>query len=125
MKSILIIGFVTKPKDAKLLNGQVIQQDQIDITVRMLSNGQPHRALPITASLCLAVAARIHGSVVHTNTRQTNNDRLSIGMPSGILVANAMVAQQDGAWYAKSVTLMRTQRRLFDGFVYARASALK
>jgi 2-methylaconitate cis-trans-isomerase PrpF len=124
-KSIPIIGFVTTPKVAKLLNGQVIQPDQINITARMLSNGQPHRALPITASLCLAVAARISGSIVHANTRETSNERLSIGMPSGMLEANAMVTQQDGAWYAKSVTLMRTQRRLFDGFVYARASALR
>jgi 2-methylaconitate cis-trans-isomerase PrpF len=124
-KSIPIIGFVAKSQPAKLLNGASINADQVDVTARMLSNGQPHRALPITASLCLAVAARLEGSVVHTCTRQRSGDSLSIGMPSGILVADATVSQRDGKWIVELVTLMRTQRRLFDGAVYARASALK
>ncbi len=124
-KSIPIIGFVAKSQPAKLLNGESINAEQIDVTARMLSNGQPHRALPITASLCLAVAARLEGSVVHACTRQGSGDGLAIGMPSGILIANALVIKEDGNWFAKLVTLMRTQRRLFDGFVYARASSLK
>ena len=124
-KSIPIIGFVAKAQPAKLLNGVSIDAEQMNLTVRMLSNGQPHRALPITASLCLAVAARLEGSVVHACTSQGTGSNLAIGMPSGILVANALVMRKDGKWFVKLVTLMRTQRRLFDGFVYARASALK
>ncbi len=123
-KSIPIIGFVAPARPAKLLNGESITAEQVDISARMLSNGQPHRALPLTASLCLAVAARLEGSVVHENTRAGASDRLAIGMPSGILVADAAVGRREGAWFAERVTLLRTQRRLFDGFVYARGPAL-
>lgn len=122
-KSVPIIGFVAPPQPAKLLNGESITADQVDVTARMLSNGQPHRALPLTASLCLAVAARLEGSVVHENTRAGVSGRLSIGMPSGILVADAAVSRRDGAWFAERVTLLRTQRRLFDGCVYTRGDA--
>ena len=36
----------------------------MDLTARVISNGVPHQALPLTATLCLAVAARLEGSVV-------------------------------------------------------------
>lgn len=123
-KSIPIIGFVAPSLSAKLLNGESIAAEQVDVTARMLSNGQPHRALPLTASLCLAVAARLEGSVVQECTREGKNDKLAIGMPSGILVADASVTRRNAEWFAERVTLLRTQRRLFDGFVYARDSAL-
>lgn len=121
-KSVPIIGFVSPSQEARLLNGDGLSADQVDLTARMLSNGQPHRALPITASLCLAVAARLEGSVVHQCTRAGTSANLSIGMPSGILVADAQVVRQEGAWRAQRCTLLRTQRRLFDGFVYARTA---
>ena len=59
--SVPMIGFVAPPMDAPTLSGEPIVADQVDLTARFLSNGQPHRALPLTASLCTGVAARISG----------------------------------------------------------------
>ena len=59
-----IIGFVAPPMDAPTLSGDPIAAEQVDLTARFLSNGQPHRALPLTASLCTAVAANIAGTLV-------------------------------------------------------------
>jgi 2-methylaconitate cis-trans-isomerase PrpF len=59
-----IIGFVAPPMDAPTLSGEPIAAAQVDLTARFLSNGQPHRALPLTASLCTAVAANIAGTLV-------------------------------------------------------------
>jgi 2-methylaconitate cis-trans-isomerase PrpF len=39
-------------------------------------------------------------------------------MPSGILTVGADVAQEDGAWVARSGSFYRTARRLFDGRVW-------
>ena len=101
-----------------------IKGDTVDLTGRMLSNGQPHRALPLTVSLCMAVAARIEGSLVHAVTRLvTDTDApIRIAMPSGILVVGATVQKINGAWHAEQGAFFRTQRRMFDGFVYVRAS---
>jgi 2-methylaconitate cis-trans-isomerase PrpF len=121
-KSIPIIGFVSRPSSYKMLNGEIVDADLLDVTARMISHGQPHRALPITASLCLAVAARLPGSVVHSCTRSTDKNDISIGMPSGVLDVNALISKRSGDFYAELVTLIRTQRRLFDGYVYARES---
>ena len=118
------VGFVSAAQDATLLTGETIQAADIDLTARMLSNGQPHRALPLTVSLCTAVAARIEGSVVHQAARVASdkNAPLRIAMPSGILTVAAEVNNKDGKWHAEQGAFYRTQRRLFEGYVYVRAA---
>src|SRR5690606_27640373 len=85
------VGFVAGPQAAPTLAGERLAAEAIDLTGRMLSNGQTHRALPLTASLCMAVAARIEGSVVHRAARRSASpaDPLRIGMPSGVLTVAA------------------------------------
>ena len=114
-----IIGFVAPPMDAPTLSGEAIAADQVDLTVRFLSNGQPHRALPLTASLCTAVAARIRGTLVNQVLGPNAAESVRIGMPSGVLTVDAEVSQdRDGLWTAHSGAFYRTARRLFDGRVY-------
>jgi 2-methylaconitate cis-trans-isomerase PrpF len=118
------IGFVCEPRDANSLAGETIRAEDVDLTARMLSNGQTHRALPLTASLCMAVAARIEGSIVHRVARTSHDPEapLRIGMPSGVLMVAAKVESSAGQWVAEQGAFYRTARRLFDGAVYVRAS---
>ena len=113
-----IIGFVAPPMDAPTLSGEPIGASQVDLTARFLSNGQPHRALPLTASLCTAVAANIAGTVVAEALAPGAGAQVRIGMPSGILTVGAEVSQEGGQWVAHSGAFYRTARRLFDGRVY-------
>jgi len=113
-----IIGFVAPPMDAPTLSGEPIGAGQVDLTVRFLSNGQPHRALPLTASLCTAVAANITGTVVAEALRAGAGGQVRIGMPSGILTVGAEVSKEEEQWTAHSGAFYRTARRLFDGRVY-------
>jgi 2-methylaconitate isomerase len=123
-RTVPFVGFVSGPQDATLLSGETVGAGAMDLTGRMLSNGQPHRALPLTASLCMAVAARIEGSVVHEATRVTGDPDapIRIAMPSGILTVAATVRRRDGEWHAEQGAFYRTQRRLFEGYVLLRAS---
>jgi len=113
-----IIGFVAPPMESPTLSGDPIAAGDVDLTARFLSNGQPHRALPLTASLCTAVAARITGSLVNQALGPAAAASIRIGMPSGILTVDADVGREDGAWVARSGAFYRTARRLFDGRVY-------
>jgi 2-methylaconitate cis-trans-isomerase PrpF len=130
------IGFIAPPTAAPTLSGQPIAPDQIDLSARFLSNGQPHRALPLTAALCTAVAARIQGTIPFQALTVPPSRALTapssraltapaqgairIGMPSGILTVDAEVSRTaDGTWIAHSGAFYRTARRLFDGRVYA------
>lgn len=118
------VGFVSGPQDANTLSGEAIIAADVDLTGRMLSNGQAHRALPLTASLCMAVASRLEGSVVNQAARKVQDADvpLRIGMPSGVLVVAATVKQDEGQWVAEQGAFYRTARRLFEGSVYVRAS---
>lgn len=114
------VGFVAPPMDASTLSGEPIKAADVDLTARFISNGQPHRALPVTSSLCLSVAARITGTVVHQCLRQEPEGSLRLGMPSGILTVGADVSRDTtGRWAAHSGAFFRTARRLFDGRIYA------
>jgi 2-methylaconitate isomerase len=113
------IGFVAPPMDARTLSGETIAPAQVDLTARFISNGQPHRALPLTASLCTAVAARIEGTLPFQALRLPPAGAVRIGMPSGILTVDADVTRSaSGSWIARSGAFYRTARRLFDGRVY-------
>jgi len=119
INAVPFIGFVAPAMDAATLAGAPIATDQVDLTVRFLSNGQPHRALPLTASLCTAIAARIGGTVVNEALRPGAGESIRLGMPSGILTVGADVAQDaTGAWEARSGAFYRTARRLFDGRIH-------
>jgi 2-methylaconitate cis-trans-isomerase PrpF len=123
-KSIPFVGFVAPPQDGKTLTGETIKAGDVDLTARMMSNGQPHRALPLTCTLCLAVAARLEGSVVHELARANANPEaeIRIAMPSGVLTAAASVRKLEGQWHAEQGAFYRTQRRMFEGKVLVRGS---
>ncbi|MGI4814208.1 MAG: 2-methylaconitate cis-trans isomerase PrpF family protein [Janthinobacterium lividum] len=121
-KLIPFVAFVSGPQDSPSLSGDAIAADSVDLTVRMISNGQPHRALPLTGSLCTAVASQLSESVVQRLARPGRSGALRLGMPSGVITVDAEVqrdANANGGWKAMRGSFFRTTRRLFEGFVYA------
>ncbi len=117
-------GIVCGPRDTLALSGDTIPAEDGDLVVRIVSNGNTHRAVPATGSICVAVAARIIGSVVERVARKTHDSESDIRIvhPSGRMALAASVKKRSDGWHAESGTLYRTQRRLFEGFVYVPAS---
>lgn len=87
--------------------------------MRVIAGGQPHKALPLTVSLCAAVAARIPGTLV-ADLATTDSDEIRISMPSGVLTLSARVEEKDGQWEAVGGSFFRTARPLFAGVVFYR-----
>lgn len=111
------VGLVAPPQDSGSLSGETIRGADVDLTARVISNGVPHQALPLTATLCLAVAARLEGSLVHEAARPTEA-ALRVGMPSGILTADAAVIREADGWRAERGAFFRTARPLMRGAVF-------
>ncbi|SFS78250.1 PrpF domain-containing protein [Methylobacterium sp. yr668] len=111
------VGLVAPPQDSGSLSGATIRAAETDLTARVISNGVPHQALPLTATLCLAVAARLEGSLVHEAARPTEAV-LRVGMPSGILTADAAVTRGADGWRAERGAFFRTARPLMRGAVF-------
>lgn len=123
VKVVPFVGFVSPPADARTLAGDTVPAAGIDLSARIISNGQPHRALPLTASLCTAVAAGIAGTVVaEALSPLAGKGSVRLGMPSGVLTVGADVVSEGGAWFARAGSFYRTARRLFDGRVWVPVS---
>ncbi len=115
------IGLVAPPREARTLSGEVVPPEAVDLTARVISNGVPHQALPLTATLCLAVAARLDGSLVSEMARPSGGHALRVGMPSGVLTADASVVREGGVWRAERGSFFRTARPLMRGEVFCDA----
>jgi 2-methylaconitate cis-trans-isomerase PrpF len=120
------VALIAGPKEAKTLAGETIIGDDMDVTVRMISIGNTHRAVPVTGSLCLAVAARIEGSVVNTLARPLAADAdIRIANPSGVITVAAEVRKDGEDWVAEHAVLYRTQRRLMEGTLLVSAAKVE
>ncbi len=117
------------------LDGREVAAGEVDLLARVISMGKCHRAFALTAAMCLAVAARLDGTVVCDSLSPSpiNPSPLSsppggerggrggdvcLGHPSGVLPIAALVERDaNGAAVARKVTVYRTARRLMEGFV--------
>ncbi|PYI09511.1 DUF453-domain-containing protein [Aspergillus sclerotiicarbonarius CBS 121057] len=88
----------------------------VDLLLRAISVGQPHKAVPITVALAVSSAARVAGSTVEAaaNKSRVSDAGITIGHASGHLLVGA---QFDGDELT-AATVFRTARRLFDGNIY-------
>src|SRR5262249_34721459 len=98
-------------------------ETNMDIAVRMMSNGQAHRATPLTGALCLAVATRIPGSIPNKMAQRLAPDvsQIRIGHASGVIVVDAKIDQSKDGPHAQFAAVYRTARRLLDGRVHYQA----
>jgi 2-methylaconitate isomerase len=110
------IAFVAGPRDYIALDGVRHGAADYDVLARAISMGNCHRAFPLTSAMCLAVAARIDGTVVHEVATKGARD-VRLGHASGVLPLDAAVTTRDGQAWAERVTVYRTARRLMEGFV--------
>jgi 2-methylaconitate cis-trans-isomerase PrpF len=118
--SIPKVALVCAPRAARTLSGRDLAATDMDIVVRMISVGQPHRAVPITGAICLAVAARTPGTIAHDLCRASSGP-IRIGHPSGVILVDAAVSPApDGSLRADHGAVYRSARRLFEGSVLYR-----
>jgi 2-methylaconitate cis-trans-isomerase PrpF len=110
------VAVVAPPTAFAALDGTTYHADQADVVARVISMGNAHRAFALTAAMCLAVAARIDGTVVSECAGARAGD-LRLGHPSGVLPIAAAVGRRDGSVWAERVTVYRTARRLMEGYV--------
>lgn len=110
------IALVAAPTAFTALDGSAYDPDAVDVVARVMSMGNCHRAFALTVAMCLAVAARVDGTVVHECASGRSGD-VRLGHPSGVLPIDATVTTTSGAPYAEKVTVYRTARRLMEGFV--------
>jgi len=121
VSSVPQVAMVAAPQAAPTLSGRALAADESDIVVRMLSMRQPHRATPITGAICLAIAARVPGSIP-AGLRRPADGPTRIGHPSGMTLVDAAVEGDGTGLRARHGAVYRTARRLFEGAVLYRGN---
>jgi hypothetical protein len=110
------IAICAAPTPFTSLSGQTVTAAAQDITVRVISSGDAHRASPLTSAMCLGAACQIAGTLPH-QMATTNDGEVRVGNPSGVLTVGAHVVHEGDAWHVVSTRSFRTQRRLMEGSV--------
>ncbi|MFW0786375.1 PrpF domain-containing protein [Gordonia sp. CPCC 206044] len=116
------VALVAEPRSYATISDRPIRAEDVDLLVRFMSSGRPHRAVPVTGAMCAAIATRLSGTVVHTATTGTEGAKIRLGTPSGVLDVNASVTSEGtvpARYRAEYASTYRTARRLFEGRVVA------
>jgi 2-methylaconitate isomerase len=118
------IAFVAPAKSYKASSGKNVSASDIDVCVRALSMGKLHHAMMGTASVAIAVAACIPGTLV--NAAAFGSDKriaggapkeVRFGHPSGVTLVGAEASQVNGEWQVKKAVMSRSARVLMEGCV--------
>lgn len=111
------VAFVAPPRAYMASSGRAVDAGAIDLNVRAISMGKLHHAMMGTASVAIATAAAVPGTVVNLAAGGGTPGAVRFGHPSGTLRVGATVTQQDGRWRAQKAVMSRSARTLMDGWV--------
>lgn len=114
-----ILGIVSAPSDYAIeLTGGLVSADEVDVVCRLQFMQQTHKTYAGTSTACTGVASRVSGTVVNEVARRSNNMKLRIGHPAGVIETESVVELEKEKLIVKRATLGRTARRILDGKVY-------
>ncbi len=111
------VAFVAPAKAYVASSGKKIAASDIDLNVRAVSMGKLHHAMMGTASVAIATAAAVPGTLVNLAAGGGARDAVRFGHPSGTLRVGASAAEVDGQWTVTRAVMSRSARILMEGAV--------
>jgi probable AcnD-accessory protein PrpF len=111
------VAFVAAPKDYLSSSGKPVRAADVDLLARAISMGKLHHAMMGTASVAIATAAAVPGTLVNSAAGGGTRDVVRFGHPSGTLRVGADVKQAGGRWIATKAVMSRSARVLMEGAV--------
>ncbi|WP_415898471.1 2-methylaconitate cis-trans isomerase PrpF [Neptuniibacter sp. QD48_11] len=109
------IAFVAPATDYEASSGKQISANDIDVCVRALSMGKLHHAMMGTASVAIATAAAVPGTLVNLAAGGGEREAVTFGHPSGTLRVGAAAEEVNGDWTAKKAVMSRSARVIMEG----------
>ncbi len=111
------VAFVAPPQDYLSSGNKQIHAGDIDLNARAMSMGKLHHAMMGTASVAIATAAAVPGTLVNLAAGGGQRDAVHFGHPSGTLRVGAAVESVDGQWTVTKAVMSRSARILMEGWV--------
>ncbi|NDK39578.1 2-methylaconitate cis-trans isomerase PrpF [Pseudoxanthomonas gei] len=111
------VAFVASAKDYVSSSGKSVRASDIDLLARAMSMGKLHHAMMGTASVAIAAAAAVPGTLVNAAAGGGTREVVVFGHPSGTLRVGAEAMQADGQWAVRKAIMSRSARVLMEGAV--------
>ena len=111
------VAFVAAPADYTASSGRRITAADVDLLVRAMSMGKLHHAMMGTASVAIAAAAAVPGTLVNLAAGGGERTSVTFGHPSGTLRVGAEATHVDGHWTVTKAIMGRSARVLMEGRV--------
>ncbi|MGD8213376.1 MAG: PrpF domain-containing protein, partial [Desulfobacterales bacterium] len=113
------IAFITAAETYQTLDGNTINETDVDLIGRMMSMGTLHKSYAVSGAVSTVGAAMIPGTVAHDLLKPEAHQKemLSIGHPGGIIDVGAVIEKTNGTYHYREAVLGRTARRLMEGSV--------
>jgi len=118
------IAFVAPAAEYTTASGRSVAAGEIDLLVRALSMGKLHHAMMGTASVAIAAAAAVPGTLVNEAAGGGARTAVTFGHPSGTLRVGAEAREVDGQWTVTKAVMSRSARILMEGHVRIPADAI-
>ena len=112
------IAWVAPPKAYTASSGKPIGAGDIDVLVRATSMGKLHHAMMGTASVAIATAAAITGTLVNLAAGGGERETVCFGHPSGTLRVGSKAQLVNGEWQVSKAIMSRSARVLMSGWVH-------
>lgn len=111
------IAFVAPPATYMASSGKIVEAGDIDLLARAFSMGKLHHAMMGTASVAIATAAAIPGTLVNLVAGGGERQAVRFGHPSGTSRVGAEAKLVDGQWTVAKAVMSRSARILMEGAV--------
>jgi 2-methylaconitate cis-trans-isomerase PrpF len=119
------IALVSPPATQTALSGEVNEASESDLVIRFISDGQPHRAIPLTGAVCTGAAAGIEGGIVEECLKaggatplqkdgRIKEHNVRIAQPSGVMSVKVVWKGED----VERVGVVRSTRKIMQGEVF-------
>ncbi len=112
------IAWVAAPVAYTSSSGKKIGTGDIDVLVRAMSMGKLHHAMMGTASVAIATAAAITGTLVNLAAGGTAREAVNFGHPSGTLRVGSKAQLVGSDWEVSKAIMSRSARVLMTGQVH-------
>ncbi|HZX81067.1 MAG TPA: 2-methylaconitate cis-trans isomerase PrpF [Lysobacter sp.] len=111
------VAWVAPAKDYVASSGKAVGAADVDLLARAMSMGKLHHAMMGTASVAIATAAAVPGTLVNEAAGGGNRELVTFGHPSGSMRVGAEVRCIDGRWTVAKAVMSRSARVLMEGHV--------
>jgi len=111
------VAFVAPPAGYLSSSGKQVRAEEVDLLVRAISMGKLHHAMMGTASVAIAAAAAVPGTLVNLASGGGDRTTVCFGHPSGTLRVGAEAVRVENDWSVAKAIMSRSARVLMEGYV--------